>query len=95
VRSVNIADLKNNLSTYLNEVRQGEEILIKDRSLPIAKIVPLAAAEDEDAEEMALAATGKLRLRRHLIPKSFWSLPAPRISAKRAVAAVRAERNED
>jgi prevent-host-death family protein len=94
MRSVNIAVLKNNLSAYLNDVRQGEEILIKDRNLPIAKIVPLAA-EDEDAEEMALAATGKLRLRRHLIPKSFWSLPAPRISVKRTVAAVRADRNED
>ena len=31
MKSVNIAQLKNRLSSYLNEVRAGEEIVIRDR----------------------------------------------------------------
>jgi len=95
MRTVNIATLKNELSRYLNEVRQGEELLILDRNVPIAKIVPLQQAGEPEAEELALVAAGKLRLPEASLPASFWSMPAPRVSLKRAVAAVRAERDED
>jgi len=95
MRSVNIADLKNHLQAYLDQVRQGEEILIKDRREPIAKIVPFSTAEPLDEEEKALAVTGELKPRRQLLPESFWSTPAPRVSLKRAVAAVVADRDED
>ena len=95
MRSVNIAALKNQLSRYLNEVRQGEELLVRDRKTPIAKIIPLAQAAEAEAEERALAAEGKLRLPEAPLPLSFWSLPAPRVSSKHVVAAVEAERDED
>lgn len=32
MQAVNIADLKNNLSTYLEQVKNGEEFIIKDRN---------------------------------------------------------------
>lgn len=76
-------------------VREGEEIMVKDRNVPIAKIVPLSSADDLDAETLALVATGKLRLGKGRLPGSFWALPAPRIPLKRIVEAVRAEREED
>jgi prevent-host-death family protein len=50
------------LSKYLIAVKQGEEILIKDRNRPVAKIVPLSPTDDEEAELLALAAEGKVRL---------------------------------
>jgi len=95
MRSVNIAELKNHLSAYLNEVREGEEILIRDRNLPIARIVPITRAEDLDAELLALAAAGKARLPEAALPESFWELPAPKIPMKKLVAALRADRDED
>jgi prevent-host-death family protein len=95
MRSVNIAALKNELSRYLNEVRQGEELLIRDRKVPIAKIVPLREADEPQAEELALAAAGKLRLPEAALPASFWSMPAPRVALKRVIAAVQAERDEE
>ena len=55
--SVQIADLKNNLSAYLRKVRTGEEVIICDRKSPIAKIVPLNAV-DFDLEEQELIAKG-------------------------------------
>ena len=94
MRSVNIAVLKNELSRYLNEVRQGEELLIRDRKTPIAKIIPLDRAGEVEAEALALAAEGKLRLPEASLPESFWSMPAPRVTLKRAAAAVQAERDE-
>jgi len=40
MKSVKIADLKNNLSRHLVRVRQGGEITVVDRDTPIARIVP-------------------------------------------------------
>jgi len=42
VASVNIADLKNNLSRYLARVREGAELTVLDRDTPVARIVPFA-----------------------------------------------------
>lgn len=61
VRSVNIAELKNQLSKYLTFAKGGEEIVIRDRNLPVAKLVPFSAAEASE-EELLLVASGKMRL---------------------------------
>ena len=96
MRVVNIAELKNRLSHYLEDVRRGEEIVIRDRSRPIAKIIPVADANDYDDEEAALVAAGILRLpRKNRLPPSFWREKLPAISLERAVKAVTDERNED
>ena len=94
MRAVNIADLKNNLSRYLDEVRQGEEVLIKDRNKPLAKIVPLSLGDDE-AEMIRLAAEGKIRLPEidRGILNSFWKLPLPKVSADVSLL-IREERDE-
>lgn len=95
MRSVNIADLRNRLSQYLHEVREGEELVVRDRNLPIAKIVPVAAASEIDPDDLALVATGQLRPPETRLPASFWAMPAPRVSIKRAVAALSADREVD
>ena len=96
MRSVNIADLKDNLSRYLKQVRHGEEILIRDRNTPIAKIVPLSLAGEFDEELLGLAASGLVRLPERLLDLDrFWSMPGPRVPVKRPVAAVVADREED
>jgi hypothetical protein len=35
MRSVNVAELKNRLSMYLSFARSGEEVVIRDRNLPV------------------------------------------------------------
>lgn len=94
MRTVNIADLKNNLSAHLERVRAGEEILVKDRNRPIAKLVPLPPGDDLHAEELELAAAGLLRLPTSSLPETYWQMPAPRVPLADAVAAVTLERNE-
>jgi prevent-host-death family protein len=94
MRSVNIADLKNNLSRYLNEVRQGEEVLVRDRNLPIAKIVPLSTG-DEEEELLALAAQGIISLPEKAkgFPKDFFTASLPKVKVD-ALKLLREERDE-
>jgi prevent-host-death family protein len=95
MRTVNIADLKNNLSAYLERVRAGEELLVKDRNRPIARLVPLKSGEDIDVEEMELAGAGLIRLPSTSLPDSFWKMPSPQVSFEDSVSAVTSERDED
>ena len=94
MKSVNIAELKNRLSAYLSEVKSGEEILVRDRNNPIAKIVPIIRSSGQDEELIALAAKGKLRMGEGEMDDSFWELPAPRISAAALRRSLDQERDE-
>ena len=40
MRSVKIADLKNNLSRHLLHVRAGGDLVVLDRNTPVARVVP-------------------------------------------------------
>jgi len=93
-RSVSIAELKNKLSAYLGRVREGEEILIRDRQRPIAKIIPLATSGDLGAEEAALVAEGKLRLADQPLSPSFFRGTAPRVKRTQLLKALDAERED-
>jgi len=74
--AVNIAELKDKLSSFLHRVRAGEELIIRDRNLPIAKIVPLRG-EVGDPDELALVASGHMTLpAQQLDQKRFWSIGA-------------------
>ncbi len=95
MRKVNIAELKNRLSAYLNEVKAGEEILIRDRDVPIARIVPLKAS-DYATERLKLAAEGKIRLGSGAqLDDAFWSLPAPKIPVREVRRIINEDRSED
>lgn len=43
MHSVNVAELKNWLSKYLAFAKGGEEVVIRDHNLPVAKLVPFSA----------------------------------------------------
>jgi prevent-host-death family protein len=94
MRTANVSELKSRLSSYLAYVQQGEEIIVRDRNRPIARIVPLTTEGGEESEETALVAAGVLKLPVTL-PASFWSWKGGKITEKRAIKAVRDERDED
>jgi prevent-host-death family protein len=73
---VNIAALKNQLSVYLHRVRSGEELLIRDRNTPIAKIIPLQD-DDLEADELSLVASGQMTLpKKPFQDDRFWAIGA-------------------
>jgi prevent-host-death family protein len=50
MKTVNIGELKNQLSAYLRYVRSGEEVVVRDRGIPVARILPLHGASGSDEE---------------------------------------------
>jgi prevent-host-death family protein len=96
MKMVNIADLKNHLSTYIQLVRDGEEVIIKDRNTPVARISPYGGDATSE-EERQLVASGAMKLPtkgRRINWKTFWQMPAPNIGADKALRAVLEEREE-
>ena len=85
VRSeVGIRELKNALSSYIDRVRAGEEVIVTDRGRPVARLSSLDAADDRLA---ALVAAGIVRppasRQRHV--------PTQRITSKGTVSDLVAE----
>ncbi|HUZ95598.1 MAG TPA: type II toxin-antitoxin system prevent-host-death family antitoxin [Edaphobacter sp.] len=94
MRSVNVAELKNQLSKYLTFARGGEEVVIRDRNLPIAKLVPLSA-EGADDQELVLVAAGRMRLPKvKLDVKRLLKIPTGTVAGNKAIQAVLADREE-
>jgi prevent-host-death family protein len=52
-----VKELKNRLSYYLREVKEGEKVLITERDKVIATIVPMERA-DEDSKLLSLVKEG-------------------------------------
>lgn len=50
MKRARIAELKNNLSRYLDYVRSGDTVLVFDRDRPIARIVPLSPERGDQAD---------------------------------------------
>jgi prevent-host-death family protein len=94
MRSVNVAELKDQLSKYLAFAKGGEEIVIRDRSLPVAKLVPFSAAEATE-EELLLVAAGKMRMPKEpLKVEELLKIRTGRVSGNEAVHALLEDRAE-
>ena len=59
MRTVNISDLKAQLSAHIQWVRDGEEVLVCDRNQPVARIIP-CCMDDQPERERQLVARGVL-----------------------------------
>lgn len=89
MKTVNIGTLKNQLSAYLQYVRNGEEVVVKDRNKPVARILPIRAPMTADEEEAQLVAEGKLKLpEREMDWEAFWALPRPDVADEAARKAI-------
>jgi prevent-host-death family protein len=66
-----IRDLRDNLSRYLEQVRQGEEVIVTDHGKAVARLVPLAQPRRIDQ----LIAEGRItpakRPKRQLLPPAI------------------------
>jgi prevent-host-death family protein len=81
---VGVRDLKNNLSRYLDRVRDGEDVIVTDRGKPVARLSAIDHSTDRLAE---LIAAGIVRPAK----QSKRSRPARRITPKGSVSDLIAE----
>jgi antitoxin (DNA-binding transcriptional repressor) of toxin-antitoxin stability system len=94
MRSVNVAKLMNQLSKYISFAKGGEEVVIRDRKLPVAKLVPFLA-EGTDDLDLQLVAEGKMRFpRRRIDVNGLLKIRTGRVAGNKAIKAVLADREE-
>lgn len=74
MKIASIADLKNRLSEYVRLVEKGEEIEIRKRNVPIARMVPLRRKVSTRPRLGAGAGTVRIRgkLTDPLMPEDAW-----------------------
>ncbi len=98
MKSVNVAELKNKLSAYLDDVEGGEVIVVRNRTRPVARIVRIKPSRANEGERQ-LILDGELRLPEKEMSKRFLdrflSWKAPVVSSGTAVDALVADRNHD
>jgi prevent-host-death family protein len=91
-KSAAVAELKAHLSRFLRRVKAGEEIVITERNVPVARIVPVATVADErlrSLERQGLVRTGTGKL-----PRDFWKRPRGEDEKGLVRTAVAEEREE-
>lgn len=91
-KSAAVAELKAHLSRFLRRVKAGEEIVITERNVPVARIVPVPVATDDRLR--ALERQGLVRMGTGKLPKDFWKRPRGKDEKGLVRAAVAEEREE-
>jgi prevent-host-death family protein len=89
-----VADLKARLSRYLRKVKGGDEVLITERGVPIARIVPLVSGTQRAARRQRLTNSGAIRPGRGSVRKALLKAPAGDPIGADVLAALLAERDE-
>lgn len=80
MKTVNISDLKAQLSAHIQLVKDGEEVLVCDRNKPVARIVPCRLM-DRSEQDRRLVARGVLTLPLKKRPPSVsWPVPPGNVS---------------
>ena len=90
--SAPVAQLKSQLSRYLRRVKAGEEIVVTEHGVPIARLVPMGRRDAGLQSLRDLERQGLMRIGTGRLPKDFWKLPRgrdPRGLVRRAVIAER------
>jgi antitoxin (DNA-binding transcriptional repressor) of toxin-antitoxin stability system len=90
-----IGELRDGLSRYIDEVREGREILVLDRDRPVARITPAGAARvapGEDGERLLdLERRGLLRRGKGRYPPGLKGAPLVKVRGS-VLADLRSER---
>ena len=81
MKTKGVSEARANLSALLKEVRQGETIVITNRGVPVAQIVPYTPIDGEDGERInALVANGLLiPPRNRMDVEEFLATPRPKL----------------
>ncbi|MGH7264189.1 MAG: type II toxin-antitoxin system Phd/YefM family antitoxin [Candidatus Rokuibacteriota bacterium] len=78
MKAAAVFQLKSRLSHYLRRVKAGEEIVVTERGVPIARLVPIGARGDTHESLRDLERQGLMRVGSGKLPRNFWRLPRGR-----------------
>lgn len=89
-----VSDLKARLSEYLRRVKAGAEILITDRGIPVARLVPVPRTRVVREGMAQMEREGLIKLGPGKLPKGFWSMRRPEDPKGSVLRALLEEREE-
>jgi prevent-host-death family protein len=90
----NVAQLKARLSEYVRQVKGGGEVIITERGVPVARLVPLDTDERRASREQRLIRSGVLRAASNQSLKLTPPGGDPAVG-RAALDALRAERDQN
>jgi prevent-host-death family protein len=76
MRIANIGELKNRISELLSAVEKGEEVEVRKRNVPIARIIPICKGRANTTKLGLGKGTGRVLggLTEPLIPERSWEM---------------------
>lgn len=77
MKSESISEAKNHLSALIKLVQSGEPVVITDRGVPVAKLVPVRLGSGVPPRILALAQRGLARLPEETPGADWLDLPWP------------------
>ena len=94
MQTVTVSQLKMSLSTYLRQVKAGEEMAITKYGRPIARLLPLASPVPLPEHLKDLEEKGILKRGERPLPEDFGDLSRPADPQATVRSAVLSEREE-
>lgn len=94
MKTAGVAEVKARLSEYLTAVKAGEEVLVTERGVPIARITSLPPSMASTAGLEELEKAGLLRRPSRALPRDFLKRRRPEDPQGKVRAALMAEREE-
>jgi antitoxin (DNA-binding transcriptional repressor) of toxin-antitoxin stability system len=87
MRTITIDELEGQLNGYLQSVKNGEEIIVRDHDVPVARILPFHPKNPREHEAF-LVASGALKMPEEVMDwDAFFALPAGNVPHDVAVQA--------
>ena len=92
-RTATVVDLKARLSEHLRLVKSGHEVVITERNVPVARLVPLDDLERKSTRRLRLTRAGVLKPGSGKLPAALKRAPVGRTPDTSVVDALLDERN--
>ena len=93
-RTTSVAELKAKLSEHLRQVKSGHELIVTERGIPVARMLPLDDGERRSTRRVRLTRSGALKPGRGKLPAALKRAPAGPDADTTVVEALLAERRD-
>jgi prevent-host-death family protein len=93
-RTASVVELKARLSEHLRQVKSGHELIVTERGVPVARLLPLDDGERRSTRRFRLTRAGVLKPGRGKLPARLKRAPEGSSSGAGVLAALLAERGD-
>jgi prevent-host-death family protein len=93
-RTASVVELKAKLSEHLRQVKSGHELIVTERGIPVARMLPLDDGERRSTRRLRLTRSGALKPGRGKLPPALKVPPAGPEDGRAVVDALLAERRD-